>query len=131
MRRRKRGITYVEVVVAIAFLGICSATLADSLNFSLQTIAYTQRRSVILRALQGSVDEIKANALTALPGDATNNGSVTMGGRTITISQTTAKVTGMNVTKVTATATWPEVKGSRFYTDTMTLECYVRGPDAQ
>lgn len=130
LRKRKRGVTYVEVVVATAFVGICAATLLDSVNLSLQSIAYTQRRSIVFRSMQGAIDEVRSQALTALPTNGTSNGVLTLGGKTVNIATVISKVSSRNVVKVVSTATWPESRGSRFFTDTLTLECYVKGPDA-
>lgn len=130
LRNRKRGITYIEVVVASAFVGICAATLADSLAFSLKTIGYVQRRTIVQTALESTIDEAKGNCLTALPTDGTTTSSFTLSGnRTVTVTQTFTRVTGKNLSLLQLSASWPEVRGSRSFNDTMTFEVYLRGPD--
>ena len=115
----------------MAFVVICTATLTSSLTFSTTTIDYTQRRVLIQAALRSSIDEIKTNCLSALPPDATSTSSITIGAsKTVTITRSLTKMSGKNVTQVVVTATWPESKGSRNFTDSMTFEVYLRGPDA-
>ena len=131
LRNRHRGITYVEVMVAMAFVGVCTATLADSLAFSTSMIGYSERRASVQVRLQSIIDEAKSGALTVLPANGTNTNSVTVfGSRTATITTTYAQVVGKNLTKLTVSATWPERRGTRNFTDTMSFEVYLRGPDA-
>ncbi len=116
--------------MASAFVAICAATLADSLRFSLNTISYVQRRTIIQANLQSVIDSTKVSALTALPSDGTTNSSFTVSGsRTVSVTKTLAQVTGQNLTKLTVSASWPETRGSRFFNDSMTFEVYLRGPE--
>jgi type II secretory pathway pseudopilin PulG len=131
LRKRKRGVTYIEIVVAMSFVLICTATLADSISFSTQMIDYNQRRVQVQAALQSTIDECKTNCLTALPGDGTGTYSFTIGGsRTVTVTRTYTRVSGKNLTQLQVSATWPETRGSRNFDDTMSFEVYLRGPDA-
>ncbi len=114
----------------MSFVLICTATLADSIMFSTETIDYNQRRVIIQAALQSTIDEVKASCLTALPIDGTVNTTITIqNGKTVNISRVLTAVTGKNVTRLQVAAQWPESKGSRNFTDIMTLEVYLRGPD--
>lgn len=123
--------TYIEIVVAMSFVLICTASLADSLTFSTQMIDYSQRRVLIQAALQSTVDEVKTSCLTALPGDSIVNSSFVIGGsRTVLVTRKLTAVTGKNITKLQVVALWPETRGSRSFTDTMLFEVYLRGPDA-
>ncbi|MEI8281995.1 MAG: hypothetical protein WCG75_06300 [Armatimonadota bacterium] len=130
MRNRKRGITFIEIVVAMSFVLICTATLADSIVFSTETIDYNQRRVIIQASLQSTIDEVKTSCLTALPIDSTVNTNITIqNGKTVIISRVLTAVSGKNVTRLQVAAQWPESRGSRNFTDTMTFEVYLRGPD--
>ncbi|MBI1334820.1 MAG: hypothetical protein GC165_18290 [Armatimonadetes bacterium] len=130
VRNRKRGVTYVEVVVASAFLAACAATVADSLAFSMRNISYAQRRSIIQAYVQSVVDATRSSTLTALPADSTSTTTVTLvRSRTVTITKKLTQVTGLNLTLLQVSATWQESRGSRFFTDSLTYEVYLRGPD--
>lgn len=131
LRNRRLGVTYIEIVVAMTFVLICAATLADSLTFSNQMIDYNQRRVLVQAALESNIDECRSTCLTALPADGTTTSNFTLGGsRTVTITRVVAKVSGKNLAQIHFTATWPEARGSRSFTDSMSFEIYLRGPDA-
>ena len=116
--------------MASAFVAICAATLADSLTFSLKTIGYVQRRTIVQTTLQSIVDETRSSVLTALPGDGTTTSTFTLSGsRTVTVTKVFAKVSGRNITQFRLTASWPETRGRGTVTDTMTFEIYLRGPE--
>jgi hypothetical protein len=115
----------------MAFVAICTATLADSLTFSTELIDYSQRRVLVQSNLQSAIDEIKAGTLTSLPADSNVNTNFTLpGSRVVTVNKRTTKVVGKNLTLLQMTATWPEVRGTRAFTDTMYFEVYLKGPDA-
>ncbi len=131
LRNRKRGITYIEIVVAMAFVAVCTASLADSIAFSTSMIGYSQRRAYVQVALQSSIDEARSGAITALPLDSTTSASLPLpGSRTATIATTLTQVVGKNLTLLQVSATWPESRGTRDFTDTMSFAVYMRGPDA-
>ena len=131
LRSRRRGVTYIEVIVAMAFVGICTATLVDSVAFSTAMIGYSERRAVIQSSLQSMIDEIRSGALSALPTSGTSNSTfVVSGSRTVSVSVVSTPVSGKNVAQIVVTATWPEARGTRSFTDSMSFELYVRGPDA-
>jgi hypothetical protein len=114
----------------MSFVLICTASLADSLTFSTEMIDYYQRRAIVQTTLQSAIDEVKSGAMTALPSNASSNSTFTLpGSRTVTVNKTIAQVIGKNVTRLQMTATWPEARGTRSFTDTMTFEVYLRGPD--
>ncbi len=117
-------------MVAMAFVGVCTASLADSIAFSTAMIGYSQRRALVQATLQSSIDEVKSSALTSLPLDASNSAALPLpGGRTATINTTLTRVVGKNITRYQISASWPESRGTRNFTDTMSFEVYVRGPD--
>jgi type II secretory pathway pseudopilin PulG len=130
LRNRRRGVTYIEIVVAMSFVLICTATLTNSLSFSTQMIDYSQRRVLVQANLQSTIDEIKSGALTALPSDGTSNYTFTLpGSRTVTVTRTFTREVGKNITRIQISASWPEVRGTRSFNDTMSFELYLRGPD--
>ncbi len=93
-------------------------------------IDYSQRRVLVQANLQSTIDEIKSGALSSLPIDGTSNYTFTLpGSRTVTVTRTFTKVVGKNITRVQISASWPEVRGTRKFNDTMTFELYLRGPD--
>lgn len=131
LRNRRRGVTYIEIVVAMSFMLICTATLTNSLSFSTQMIDYSQRRVLVQAALQSAIDEMKSGTLASLPADGTANSTFTLpGSRTVTVTRTFTKVVGKNITRVQISASWPEVRGTRSFNDTISFEVYLRGPDA-
>jgi hypothetical protein len=110
---------------------ICTATLTNSLTFSTTMIDYSQRRVLVQAALQSAIDEIKSGTLASLPADGTANSNFTLpGSRIVTVTRTFTKVVGKNITRVQISASWPEVRGTRSFNDTMSFEVYLRGPDA-
>ncbi|MEI7986313.1 MAG: hypothetical protein WCI55_11865 [Armatimonadota bacterium] len=130
MRNRRRGVTYIEIVVAMSFVLICTATLTNSLSFSTQMIDYSQRRVLVQANLQSSIDEIKSVALSSLPSNGTSNYTFTLpGSRTVTVTKTLTREVGKNITRLQISASWPEVRGTRQFNDSMSFELYLRGPD--
>ena len=114
----------------MTFVLICAATLADSLTFSNQMIDYSQRRVLVQSALESNIDECRSTCLTSLPSDGTTTSNFTLGGsRTVTVTRVVAKVSGKNLALIQFTATWPETRGTRSFTDSMSFELYMRGPD--
>jgi hypothetical protein len=117
-------------MVAMAFVAVCTASLADSLSFSTSMISYNQRRAIVQNNLQSAIDELKAAALTALPSDGTTNNSFTISGsRTVSVTATFTRVGAKNLTQLVISASWPETRGTRSFNDTMSFEVYMRGPD--
>ena len=52
-----------------------------------------------------------------------------MGGKTVTWTQSLTQVPGKNMTHMQVSASWPETRGSRTFTDSMSFDTYLRGPD--
>ena len=130
LRNRKRGVTYIEVIVAMAFVGVCTASLADSLSFSTSMIGYNQRRAIIQTKLQSAIDELKTSALSNLPSNGSANFSFSLSGsRTVSVTETFTRVATKNLTQLVISASWPETRGTRSFNDTMSFEVYMRGPD--
>jgi hypothetical protein len=119
-----------EVLVAAAFLGVCSAALTDTAQQAVSNIARTERRAVALAALQDRMEVTTqaANQTSTLPSVILT--SVTLPGKALCSLKTTPSWSAYSgVAKVVGTATWIENKGARFYTETITIETYVRCPD--
>lgn len=128
--RRSRGTTLTEVLVAAAFLGVCSAALTDIAQQAVTNIARTERRAVALAALQNrlEVETQGAQATSTLPSTITTNATLP-GGKVCVITTTPKWSSFSGVAQIVGTATWPESKGDRNYTETITIETYVRCPD--
>lgn len=128
--RRQRGTTLAEILVAAAFLGVCSAALTDTAQQAVANIARTERRAVALAALQNrlEVETQGAQATSTLPNIITTN--VTLpGGKPCEITTSPKWSSYSGVAQIVGTATWPESKGTRDYSETITIETYVRCPD--
>ncbi|MDH4388496.1 MAG: type II secretion system protein [Fimbriimonas sp.] len=128
--RRQRGNSLAEILVAAAFLGVCSAALTDTAQQAVANIARTERRAVALAALQNRLEVATQNAQssTSLPSVVTYNADLP-GRRICVIKISPAWSAYTGVAQIVGTATWPESKGSRNYSETITIETYVRCPD--
>lgn len=133
MRRlhRKRGVTLAEVLVATAFLGICAGALTDSATQALANIARSERRAVALAALRDRMEVTvqQARSSGSLPSVITTNATLP-GGKVAVVKTTPSWSTYTSVAKIVGVAAWNEEKGSRKYTESLTVETYVRCPDA-
>ncbi|MEI7576652.1 MAG: hypothetical protein WCK51_07150 [Armatimonadota bacterium] len=119
-----------EVLVAAAFLGVCSAALTDTAEQAVGNIARTERRAVALAALQDRLEVTTQTAQTSttLPSVITTNATLP-GGKTCVVKTTPTWSSYSGVALIVGTASWPESKGPRNYTETITIETYVRCPD--
>ena len=128
--RRRRGTTLAEILVAAAFLGVCSAALTDTAQQAVANIARTERRAIALAALQNrlEVQTQVAQGTSTLPNVILT--SITLPGKALCSLKTTPSWSAYSgVAKIVGTATWIENKGARFYTEKITIETYVRCPD--
>ena len=119
-----------EVLVAAAFLGVCSAALTDTAQQAVSNIARTERRAVALAGLQDRLEVTTqtAQGTSTLPSTMSTN--VTLpGGKTCVVTTTPTWSAFAGVAKIVGTAKWAESKGTRDYTETITIETYVRCPD--
>lgn len=116
--------------MAAAFLGICSAALTDTATQALGNIARTERRAAALAALRDRMEVTIQTARTGTSLPSTITTATTLpGNKTCTITTTPSWSAYTNVAKIVGTASWSEDKGSRTYTEQMTLETYARCPD--
>ena len=116
--------------MAAAFLGICSAALTDTAQQAVSNIARTERRAVALAGLQDRLEVTTqtAQGTSTLPSITSVN--VTLPGGKICVVKTTPTWSAYpGVAKIVGTAKWEEDKGSRSYTESITIETYVRCPD--
>jgi type II secretion system protein I len=126
----RRGLTLVEVLVATAFLGICAASILDSVTLSVAQLSRVNRRSLALLLTEDTLEGYKAESRTGPPGSGTFSDTYLLSdGIIATVTTTIANGTTSENRKITVVTTWEEQVLRRNYTDSLMLEMYVRTPD--
>jgi type II secretory pathway component PulJ len=129
-QHRKRGVTLAEVLVATAFLGICSAALVDTTTQTAANLARTERRAVALSALgdrmEVTIQQIRRSG--TLPSVITTAANLP-GGGSVRVKTTPSMSAYTKVALVVGEASWAERIGGRVRTETLTMEVYARCPD--
>jgi type II secretory pathway pseudopilin PulG len=122
--------SFVEVLVATVFIGTCAAVITDSLGSSLQGISRMERRMLALNIVKSEIEQRIRSA---------KNGGLSTG--TFTSTQLLPGRASCSITvrvldggsnewdRIEVTATWPERKGSRNYTELLRYETIVRTPN--
>ena len=129
-QHRKRGVTLAEVLVATAFLGICSAALVDTTTQTAANLARTERRAVALSALRDrmevTIQQIRRSGTLPSVFTATAN---LPGGGSVRVKTTPSMSAYTKVALVVGEASWAEWIGGRVRSETLTMEVYARCPD--
>lgn len=122
--------SFVEVLVATVFIGTCAAVITDSLGVSLQGIARMERRMAILSIMKTQMESVIRSARTASPIAGTTTSTPSIPGGNNAWVQTVVGDEGSPLwDRIQITATWPERKGNRTYTETMRYITFVRTPN--
>ena len=127
--KRKKGMSYVEILVATIFVATCAAVITDSLGSSLGSIARMERRLAALTILKEELSSYRIQYLTSSP----VAGTYTMthflpGGRDCDVITVVGKESVTDYTDITTTAVWVENKNGRTYNESFQLKTYVRIP---
>ena len=127
------GTTLVELLVAVVFIGICVSSIVSCVTNSAARSVYARRRILILgqarSALENSKSTAKTSALT--PGTTFSVVSVSGFSGSATLTKTISLVSGYtNLYKVNVSITWTEKALGMNRSDSMTMETWMRAPDA-
>jgi type II secretory pathway pseudopilin PulG len=126
----RRAVTLVEILVATVFLGICGAAVTDTIGTSLTQIARMERRAVALNLVKNELEYWTAyNQRLNMGVETRTRTELLPGNVTCTLTTLTSDDPSTTYDRFTVTASWPERKGSRNYTEQLRLQTEVRSPN--
>jgi Tfp pilus assembly protein PilV len=130
-QHRKRGVTLAEVLVATAFLGICSAALVDTTTQTAANLARTERRAVALSALRNQMEAMveKARQSGSAPGKLSTPVKLPDGILATVETNSIMAVNSSNVAQIIGSVQWGESIEGKVFTKSISLEVYARCPD--
>lgn len=130
-KRSERGITLIELLVAIVVLGIIAAPILGCISLFRQNVAEARTQALVDAMLRDAVvNKASEGLVTSLvTGILPTTNKRLPGGIDVTLTTDIGSVSGYtNLYKIKATATWDvPYAGSR--TDTASLETYVVSPN--
>lgn len=126
----RRAVTLVEILVATVFLGICGAAVTDTIGTSLTQIARMERRAVALNLVKNELEYWTAySQRQSVVQETRSRTEILPGNVNCTLTTLTADDGSATIEGFTVTATWPERKGARNYTETLQMRTEVRSPN--
>jgi type II secretory pathway pseudopilin PulG len=127
--KRKKGMSYVEILVATIFVATCAAVITDSLGVSLGSIARMERRLAALTLIKDELSKARIDYLTNSPIAGTYSMTHFLpGSRDCQVTTIIGNESMTDYTDVTTKAEWVENKNGREYTESLRLKTYVRIP---
>lgn len=129
----RRGTTLAELLVAIAFIGVCAGAILACVTSSSTRSTHAKRRAIVLAQLQSEIEQVRSTAKSSSLTTGTVNTTPAMSGFTGTanMSRSITLVSGYtNLYRVLVQMNWTEQTSSGQRSETLLLETNVRAPDA-
>jgi Tfp pilus assembly protein PilV len=127
------GTTLVELLVAVVFIGICVSALVACVSAGDKSSTNGRRRILMLAQARTEIEKSRslARAAALSPSVVSYNAATSGFTGSATLSKQTTLISGYtNLYKVTVTISWVERSYGVSRNDSLTLETWMRAPDA-
>lgn len=118
-----------EILIAVAFLAICSYAIMETVLTANNQGGYAFRRATVISALQDQIESARGSAASGSLTATTNTSTLAVPGTTsvVSISTTIAQHTNSRVLwDITTSATWGEQSGLGQWTDAASLASVIK-----
>ncbi len=125
---RTRGVTLAELLIAVAFLGVCAAVVSDTIMNGVRVTGAVQRRSSAMASAKDAIDYVIDLSETAEIEPSVTSKEIELGNgttarRTVTIVED--KNLPADVFRVQCKVEWKEQSGSGMRNDEVVFETLV------
>lgn len=129
---RKRGVTLAELLIAVAFLGVCAAVVSDTIMNGIRVTGAVQRRSSAMASAKDAIDKVIDLSHSQDIKASTTSEEVVLGNgilarRTVTISADGSLPA--EVLRLECVVSWKEKSGEGERDDQVSLSTLVRRRD--
>lgn len=129
-RFRLRGLSLIEVMLAVVFLGICASSILACVTTTGRRMREVEQREQVLAYLQTQIESLASSARRSGSAVSTSS-SLTLTGiaKPVTIEKKVELVSGnTDLYKIDVTAYWYDTVGAKDPSRTLRLTTFVRSP---
>ena len=130
-RRSIRGLTLIEVLVAVMFLGLCVSSILSCVSVSAQRMREVEQRQVVLSYMQSQMESLSNSSRRTPPAALNSTSSVTLNGigKAVSITKKASLVVGTtDLYFIDITANWNVTASKTNRSQVLRLSTYVRSP---
>ena len=130
LRRRVRGLSLVEVMLAVVFLGICASSILACVTTTSRRMREVEQREQVLAYLQTQIEALAASS-RKLGSASSTSSSLTLSGisKQISFQKKVELVSGTtDLYKIEVTASWTASANLVDSPRTLTLTTFARTP---
>lgn len=130
-RRRVRGLTLIEVMVAVVFLGLCVSSILSCISVSSQRMREVEQRQVVLSYMQSQMESLSNSSRRTPPAALNTTSNISLNGISQAVSVTKKATLVVGTTDlyfIDITANWNVTASRTNRSQTLRLSTYVRSP---
>lgn len=130
-RRFIRGLTLIEVMVAVVFLGLCVSSILSCVSVSSQRMREVEQRQVVLSYMQSQMENLSSSSRKTPPAALNSTTNITLNGisQAVVITKKASLVVGTtDLYFIDITANWNVTASKTNRSQTLRLSTYVRSP---
>ena len=130
-RCRVRGLTLIEVMVAVIFLGLCVSSILSCISVSSQRMREVEQRQVVLSYMQSQMETLASTSRKTPPAALNTTTNITLNGisQAVSVNKKASLVVGTtDLYFLDITATWNVTASKTNRSQTLRLSTYVRSP---
>lgn len=130
-RRFIRGLTLIEVMVAVVFLGLCVSSILSCISVSSQRMREVEQRQVVLSYMQSQMENLASSSRKTPPAALNSTTNITLNGisQAVVITKKASLVVGTtDLYFIDITANWNVTASKTNRSQTLRLSTYVRSP---
>ena len=130
-RCRVRGLTLIEVMVAVIFLGLCVSSILSCISVSSQRMREVEQRQVVLSYMQSQMETLASTSRKTPPAALNTTTNITLNGisQAVSVNKKASLVVGTtDLYFLDITANWNVTASKTNRSQTLRLSTYVRSP---
>lgn len=130
-RRFIRGLTLIEVMVAVVFLGLCVSSILSCVSVSSQRMREVEQRQVVLSYMQSQMENLSSSSRKTPPAALNSTTNITLNGisQAVVITKKASLVVGTtDLYFIDITANWNVTASKTNRSQILRLSTYVRSP---
>jgi len=130
-RRLIRGLTLIEVMVAVIFLGLCVSSILSCISASSQRMREVEQRQMVLSYMQSQMESLANSSRRTPPAALNTTTNVTLNGiaQAVSVNKKASLVVGTtDLYFLDITASWKVTASKTNRAQTLRLSTYVRSP---
>lgn len=130
-RRSVRGLTLIEVMVAVMFLGLCVSSILSCVSVSSRRMREVEQRQIVLSYMQSQMETLANTSRKTPPAALNTTTSINLNGisKAVSITKKATLVVGTtDLYFLDITANWSVTASTSNRSQILRLSTYVRSP---